>query len=108
MSRQARKRRRRRNRSGASRVVFLGFGSLAAIGVVGAIGAVAYVLSVAGSSPSLDSLQPVIAGASSQVFAADGARLGFIRSDILRTPITASQTPAVLRQATVAIEAQRF
>ncbi len=108
MSRQARKRRRRRNRSGASRVVFLGFGSLAAIGVVGAIGAVAYVLSVAGSSPSLDSLQPVIAGASSQVFAADGTRLGFIHSDVLRTPITASQTPAVLRRATVAIEDQRF
>ncbi len=108
MSRQARKRRRRRNRAGASRLAFLGLGGLAATGAMGAIAAIVYVLSVSQSLPSLDSLRPVIAGASSQVFAADGTRLGFIRSDVLRSPITSAQTPAALRQATVAIEDQRF
>jgi penicillin-binding protein 1A len=53
-------------------------------------------------------LHPIIGGGSSQVYAADGTRLGFIQSDELRTPITWSQIPANLRNATVAIEDQRF
>jgi penicillin-binding protein 1A len=76
--------------------------------VLGAIVAIGYVLSVAQSAPSLDSLHPKLAGASSQVFAANGTRLGFIQSDILRSPITTAQMPAILREATVAIEDQRF
>jgi len=34
--------------------------------------------------------------------------LGFIQSDVLRSPITTAQMPTVLREATVAIEDQRF
>jgi penicillin-binding protein 1A len=88
--------------------VFVGLSGIAGAIVVGAIVAVGYVLSVAQSAPSLDTLHPRVAGASSQVFAANGTRLGFIQSDVLRSPITAAQMPAVLREATVAIEDQRF
>jgi penicillin-binding protein 1A len=88
--------------------VFIGLGGFAAAIVIGVIGTVGYVLSVAQSAPSLASLKANISGASSQVFAADGARLGFIQSDELRTPIETSQMPTDLRNATVAIEDQRF
>jgi penicillin-binding protein 1A len=88
--------------------VFVGLSGIAGAIVLGAIVAVGYVLSVAQSAPSLDALAPKLAGASSQVFAANGTRLGFIQSDVLRTPITTGQMPTVLRNATVAIEDQRF
>ncbi len=108
MSRQARQRRRRHNRAGPTRFLLVGGGVLVTALIVGAIAAVGYVLNVAQSAPSIDSLRPIIGGGSSQVFAADGTRLGFIQSDELRTPISWSQIPANLRNATVAIEDQRF
>ena len=108
MSRQARQRRRRRKRSGPSRFVFIGLTGMAGAVVIAVIAAVGYVLSVAQSAPSLDLLKPVLAGATSQVYAANGTRLGAIQSDVLRTPITTAQMPRLLRQATVAIEDQRF
>ncbi len=108
MSRQARQRRHRRSHGGLSRILFLGLGVLAAALVVGAIGTTAYVLSVAQSAPSLGSLRPIVSGASSQVFAANGTRLGFIQSDELRSPVAWDEIPANLRNATVAIEDQRF
>jgi penicillin-binding protein 1A len=75
---------------------------------VGAIAAVAYVLSVAQSAPALGRLHPILSGGSSQVFAADGTPLGFIQSDELRSPVSWSEIPADLKNATVAIEDQRF
>jgi penicillin-binding protein 1A len=108
MSRQARQRRRRRNHGGLSRAVFIGLGALATTALLAVGGAVAYVLSVAQSAPTVDSLHAIVAGASSQVFAANGTRLGFIQSDELRSPIGWSEIPANLRNATVAIEDQRF
>jgi penicillin-binding protein 1A len=88
--------------------VVLGLGGLACAVAIGGVVAIGYVLSVAQSAPSLDALQPKLAGASSQVYAANGTRLGFIQSDVLRTPITTAQMPDILRKATVAIEDQRF
>jgi penicillin-binding protein 1A len=76
--------------------------------VVGAIAAVGYVLNVADSAPAIDKLHPILSGGSSQVFAADGTRLGFIRADEVRSPVGWSEIPAALRDATVAIEDQRF
>jgi penicillin-binding protein 1A len=108
MSRQARQRGRRRNRSGVSRAVFIGLGALATTVLLAIGGAVAYVLSVAQSAPTVGSLHAIVSGASSQVFAANGTRLGFIQSDELRSPIGWSEIPANLRNATVAIEDQRF
>jgi penicillin-binding protein 1A len=108
MSRQARQRRRRHNRGGPTRILLVGFGVLGTTLVVGVLGVVGYVLSVAQSAPALSSLHPIVSGASSQVFAADGTSLGYIQSDELRTPIAYAQMPVMLRDATVAIEDQRF
>ncbi|MGN6373569.1 MAG: transglycosylase domain-containing protein, partial [Solirubrobacteraceae bacterium] len=108
MSRQARQRRRRRNRSGPTGILFIGLGAIAAAVLVGMIAAVGYVLSVAQSEPSLASLKAVVSGGSSSVYAANGERLGFIQSDALRTPIPTAQMAQYLRDATVAIEDQRF
>ena len=88
--------------------MFVGLTGVAGAIVIGVIAAVGYVLSVAQSAPSLDSLKPLLAGATSQVYAANGTRLGSIQSDVLRTPITTAQMPRLLREATVAIEDQRF
>jgi len=107
MSRQARKR-RQRHRSGSSRLALIFGGILATAVIGGSIGATAYVLNVAASAKPPDKLHPLISGGSSQVFAADGTRLGFIASDALRTPITWKQIAPDLRNATVAIEDQRF
>ncbi len=76
--------------------------------IVGSIVAVSYVLSVAQSAPAIDQLHPILSGGSSQVFAADGTPLGFIQSDELRSPVSWSEIPTDLKNATVAIEDQRF
>jgi penicillin-binding protein 1A len=108
MSQQARRRRRRHNRGGPARILFVTLGVLSAAAVIGVIGAVGYVLSISQSAPAIDSLRSHVSGASSQVFAANGTRLGFIQADSLRSPISWSQIPADLKNATVAIEDQRF
>jgi len=81
---------------------------LACAVIVGAIAAVGYVLHIAQSAPALASLRPLVGGGSSQVFAANGTRLGFIQSDQLRTPVSWDEIPTNLKNATVAIEDQRF
>src|SRR5947209_6729054 len=108
MSRQARQRRRRRNRAGPARILLVGGGVGAAALIIGVIAAVGYVLDVARSAPSISSLHPIFTGGTSQLFASDGTRLGFIQSDELRSPVSWDQIPADLRNATVAIEDQRF
>src|SRR3984893_18265223 len=108
MSRQARQRRRRHNRAGPTRILLIGGAVLFAGLLIGGIAAVGYVLDVARSAPSLDSLHPLLKGGSSQVFAADGTRLGYIPSDQVRSPIASYEMPEDLKRATVAIEDQRF
>ena len=76
--------------------------------IIGAIAAVGYVLHIAQSAPALETLRPLVGGGSSQVFAADGTRLGFIQADQLRTPVSWSEIPTNLKNATIAIEDQRF
>src|SRR6478752_4649162 len=108
MSRHARQRRRRHNRAGPTRFLLVGGGILVTALIVGAIAAVGYVLNVAQSAPAITSLHPILGGGSSQVFAADGTRLGFIQSDQLRSPVGWGEIPIDLKNATVAIEDQRF
>jgi len=108
MSRQARQRRRRHNHAGPTRILLVGGGAIATVLVLGTIAAVGYVLHVAGTAPALSSLHPLLNGGSSQVFAADGTRLGFIQSDNVRSPVGWNEIPADLKNATVAIEDQRF
>jgi penicillin-binding protein 1A len=108
MSRQARKRRYRHGRYGSTRFFLVGGGVLVSALIIGAIATVAYVLHVAQSAPALDTLRPLLSGGSSQVFASDGTRLGFIQSDELRSPVGWSEISQNLKDATVAIEDQRF
>ncbi|QEC46719.1 glycosyl transferase [Baekduia soli] len=108
MSRRERQRRRSRNKGGPARPVFLALGVLTTLAALAVLGAVGWVVSVATSGPELSSLKPQDQGAASVVYAADGTRLGFITTDILRTPITGTQIPQVMRDATVAIEDRRF
>ncbi len=101
-------RRRKHNRAGATRVLLIGGGTVACALLIGALAAVGYVISVAREAPKLDTLHPILGGGSSQVYAADGSRLGFIQADELRSPVAWNEIPASLRDATVAIEDQRF
>jgi penicillin-binding protein 1A len=106
MSRQARH--RRRSRGTGTRILLVGGGVIALTLAIGVIAAIGYVLNVASSAPALDTLHPILSGGTSQVFASDGTRLGFIQSDELRSPVGWSEIPEDLKNATVAIEDQRF
>ncbi len=108
MSRRERQRRRRGHRHGGARILFLTLGIVAVFAALGVAGAVGWVVSVASSGPSIEDLKPVNPGSSSIVYAADGSRLGFIQSDVLRTPIPSHDIPQVMKDATIAIEDKRF
>ena len=78
--------------------------------LIGGIGAafVGWVVTTAASAPALKSMQPREVGANTEVLAADGTRLGFLQADDLSQPVSANQLPKVLKDATVAIEDERF
>ena len=75
---------------------------------VGAAAGTAVVLHDASQAPPLSDLHALTPGGNSEVFAADGTRLGYIQSDVLRSPISYRDIPAHLIDATVAIEDQRY
>jgi penicillin-binding protein 1A len=101
-------RRRRRRNNGVRRGLLVVLG-MAVIGVfAGAASVVGYIVVVASSAPDIQELRPVDQGASSEVFASNGKRLGFIENDELRQPITTNQMPQALKNATIAIEDERF
>jgi penicillin-binding protein 1A len=75
---------------------------------IGAAGVVGWVVDVADSAPDISHLKPRDPGQVSEVFAADGSRLGYIHSDVLRTVVEDKQIPLILKRATVAIEDRRF
>ncbi|HEX8084395.1 MAG TPA: transglycosylase domain-containing protein [Solirubrobacteraceae bacterium] len=106
MSRQARMRRRRRNASTGPIFLILGV-TLAVVGI-GVASLVGYVVSIASSAPPLDRLKPIDPGETSIVYAADGSKLGYIESDVVRTEIPGFTIPKVVKDATVAIEDERF
>src|SRR3954447_22063551 len=101
--------RRTRQRRGVGRVLALTFGVLAAFAAIGVLGAVGYVVSIANDAPDISTIKPKDPGATSVVYASDGkTRLGFITSDILRSPVNSSSIPQSMKDATVAIEDSRF
>lgn len=100
--------RRRRQRGGASKPAFLVLGVLGTLLALAGLGAVAWVVGVAQSAPDLRELKPQDPGATSVVYAADGTRLGFIESSVLRRPIKSNEIPENMENATIAIEDQRF
>ena len=58
--------------------------------------------------PPLSSLKPRAIAENSRVYAADGTSLGFIQNDELHLPLKRSDIPQVVRDATIAIEDERF
>jgi penicillin-binding protein 1A len=88
--------------------MLVGGGIVGAAVVIAVVAVVGYVLDVERSAPALASLHPIVTGGASEVFAADGTRLGFIRADQVRTPVPWGEIPADVANATVAIEDQRF
>jgi penicillin-binding protein 1A len=88
--------------------VLVAFGVLVAAIALPVVGVGIWVLSVRADTPPLDQLKPVREGSNSVVFAADGSRLGYIQSDTIRHPVTASRIPKLLDRATVAIEDEHF
>jgi penicillin-binding protein 1A len=107
MSPRARRRNRRRRPHRVSKVL-LGIGVVAAAVAIGVLSLAIWVLSVAAEAPSLDDQKPADQGSNSVVYAADGSRLGYVESDVIRTPIGLDEVPQDMLDATVAIEDERF
>src|SRR4051812_26021018 len=99
--------RRRRHRS-PQRKLLLGLGIVGLILVIAVLSVAGYIVAVAATAHDLSELKPHDKGESSEIFAADGSRLGFVQSDIIRTPVAYSSMPVAMRRATVAIEDERF
>ena len=107
MSMRARDRRRRTKGSVGRTVILIVFGLFAIAGAAIAGGAI-WVLSVADSAPSIDNLKPISEGANTKVYDAAGNSLGYVQSDILRTPVDLDEIPKGLQQGTIAIEDSNF
>ena len=108
MSTRERQRRRRKRRSDPARLVLVGvIGVVAAFAVLLTI-SLLYVSAVASNIPPLGKLKPVKQQTSSVIYAANGEDLGIVEGDSIRVPIPASKIPRILKEATVAIEDQRF
>ena len=108
MSHAQRTRRRRRAAGGGKSKVFLAFMVLGIVVVIAGLGAVGYIVHLAASAPPLSSLKARAIAENSRVYAADGTSLGFIQNDELHLPLKRSDIPQVVRDATIAIEDERF
>ena len=76
--------------------------------VVSGLAGVGYIVSIAASAPPLSSLKPKATAENTRVFAADGRPLGFIQADELHLPLRSADIPQVVKDATIAIEDERF
>ncbi len=101
-------RRRRRQGGNTGKWFLLGFLFLLLCGGAAAAAAVGWVYRAAAEAPELSTLKQRNPGALTEVLSADGTRLGWIQNDDLVRPASADQLPTLLKQATVAIEDQRF
>jgi penicillin-binding protein 1A len=103
-----RNRRRQRHRGDArGKLLIVAVGALALI-AIGAIGIASWVLDVAAKAPSLASCKPIESGGNSTIYAGDGSKLGIVRSEEARAPVSIDRIPKRLQLATVAIEDERF
>ena len=100
MTYRQRKERKRRNQGGAGKKILLSFGVLLTIVLIAIASVLGYIASIAASAPDINDLKPIDKGAVSEVFAADGSRLGYVQSSEIRTPIAWNDMPVALRQAT--------
>ena len=101
--------RRRQQGAGAGTWILLGLFVVLLLGALAAGAAATWVLRTANSAPALSTYTQRNPGSLTEVFASDGkTRLGWIQSDDLVTPVPSNRFPDVLKQATVAIEDERF
>jgi penicillin-binding protein 1A len=105
---QSARRRLRHSRGSVGKKILLAFGVLFALIGIGIAGVGVWVLDVRASAPDIDTLQPIDRGASSEVYAADGSLLGYIRSDAIREPVDLKEIPKTLQEAMIAIEDENF
>ena len=109
MSARLERQRRRRHSGDAARAILITICVVIAGAIIAALSAVGYVVGIANSAPALSTLKPQDPGRISTVYAADGKTLlGRIQNDVLRIPIASDKIPQSVREATVAIEDQRF
>jgi penicillin-binding protein 1A len=107
MTQRARRRHRRR-RHHPSKIILIVLG-VVAVGLAAAgLGIGMWVQGVVADAGSIDDLKPIDKGETTKILAADGSRLGYIRSDTIRQEISGRDMPDDLRNATVAIEDARF
>src|ERR1700750_1071832 len=100
--------RRRRKRGGGHKVLLSAV--LIVLAVAGIVGGtlVGWVVNTAASAPPLASLKARHVGAHTAILAAAGPRLGFLQANDRSQPVAGKELPKVLKEATVAIEDQRF
>src|SRR3954467_2191002 len=110
MTHYQRKQRRRQSTGGhkARNLVLIGAGVIFGALAIGIIAVVGYVISIEATTPTLDKLKPIEHGETSAVYAANGRLLGYVRSSIIRQPVLERDIPQDARNATVAIEDNRF
>jgi len=108
MSRSQRKRRRRRGRGRHRSQALLAVTVVVVLVAIGGISVVGWVVATAASAPAFSTLKERDPGSNTEVLAADGTRLGFIQADELSRPVTGDKLPKLLKDATVAIEDERF
>src|SRR3954468_16680813 len=92
----------------ARNTVFVALGVILAVVGIGAASVLGYVISIAAGTPNIDELKPLDKGQTSAVYAANGRLLGYVRSSIIRQPVIEDDMPTDVRNATVAIEDNRF
>jgi penicillin-binding protein 1A len=110
MTHYQRKQRRTQKRGShkARNTVFVSLGVVLAIAGIAAASVLGYVISIAATTPNIDELKPIDKGATSAVYASNGRLLGYVRSSIVRQPVLERDMPDDIRNATVAIEDNRF
>jgi penicillin-binding protein 1A len=108
MTHRQRQARRRRNKARPRNWLLLGLAVVVSMAIIGGLSMVGYILAVASSAPNIDELKPIDKGTTSKIYAADGHLLGYVQSNEIRTPVAWRDMPSDLRNATVAIEDQRF
>ena len=75
---------------------------------IAALLAVGWVVAAADSAPNLSQLPPKHANPPTEIFAADGSLLGYVRTNSIYHYEAPNQIPKRLEEATVAIEDRRF
>jgi len=98
----------RRHRSTPRKKLIAAAAVLGGLLLTAAAAAGGWVLSVASDAPNPADLKQIDKGQNSVIYAGDGSRLGLIDSDEIRTPVALKFVPQSLRNATIAIEDERF